>query len=221
MNLNNRPVWLLSAIAAAASLVAVFAILAARDMGGGGTDAAVGRSGPVRVSGEADIGGPFTLVDQDGETVTEADFRGRPMLIYFGFTYCPDICPLSLQVMGAALDQLPDAMAERVQPVLISVDPERDTPQQLAQYVDSDGFPDNLVGLTGTPEQVRNAADAYRVYYARVESGGMSDYLMDHSSVIYLMDGDGEFVEVFPHGTAPDALAERLQHFLEENPAHS
>jgi protein SCO1/2 len=219
MNFSNRPVWLLPAIAAAVSLVAVFAILAARDMGGSPAGAA--RSGPVRVSGEADIGGPFTLVNHHGETVTEADFRGRPMLIYFGFTYCPDICPMSLQVMGAALDQLPDDMAERVQPVLISVDPERDTPEQLAQYVDSEAFPDNLVGLTGTPAQVRNAADAYRVYYARIESGGMSDYLMDHSSVIYLMDGEGKFVEVFPHGTAPDALAERLQHFLEETAARS
>ncbi len=139
------------------------------------------------------------------------------MLIYFGFTYCPDVCPMSLQVMAAALDRLePQARAE-FQTLLISVDPERDTPELLAQYVTSEAFPEGLMGLTGTPEQVRRAADAYRVFFRRSEQdSSMAEYLIDHSSIIYLMDRDGQFVEVFPHSTPPETIAQRLQRFLEE-----
>ena len=138
-----RPViWLL--IAAPATLMIVFFILVLTRPG-----AEAPRQAGVRISGEANIGGPFTLVDQTGATVTEADFRGKAMLIYFGYTYCPDICPFSLQVMAAALDQMEPEERERIQPLLITVDPERDTVEQLAQYVTSPAFPDGLVGLTG------------------------------------------------------------------------
>lgn len=213
MTLKDRPVWLLPAIASLAALVAVFALLLAR-----GAVEREGAAPMVRTSGEAQIGGPFTLVDHTGRTVTEADFAGRPMLIYFGFTYCPDVCPFSLQVLADALSRLPEDQRAVFQPLLISVDPERDTPQVLAQYVDSPAFPANLTGLTGSPEQIRAAAEAYRVYYARVEDpDSAAGYTMDHASLIYLMDGEGEFVDVFPHHATPEDIAARLQDFLEES----
>lgn len=214
MSFQDRPVWLLPLIAALVALFGVFTLLLVRGaMPGGAPGTAM-----VRTSGEAAIGGPFTLVDHTGATVTEADFAGRPMLIYFGFTYCPDICPFSLQVLADALSRLPEDQRGQFQPLLISVDPERDTPQVLAEYVTSPAFPDNLTGLTGTPEQVRAAAQAYKVYYARVEDPQSAGaYTMDHASLIYLMDGEGEFVDVFPHHATPDEIAARLQDFLQEN----
>lgn len=164
------------------------------------------------------VGGDFTLVDQNGITRTQADFADKYTLIYFGFTYCPDVCPFSLQVLADALSRLPEDQRAVFQPLLISVDPERDTPQVLAQYVDSPAFPANLTGLTGSPEQIRAAAEAYRVYYARVEDpDSAAGYTMDHASLIYLMDGEGEFVDVFPHHATPEDIAARLQDFLEES----
>jgi protein SCO1/2 len=218
--LSNRPLWLFPAIALGAAVILGGALGAAVISRGGGDDGP--RSGAVRVSGEAQIGGPFTLINQDGETVTDETYHGKAMLIYFGFTYCPDVCPLSLQVMDAALARLNESQRAAFQPILISVDPERDTPQALADYVQADAFPEGLVGLTGSPEQVREAARAYRVFYARIEDDGVSNtYTVDHSSLIFLMDRNGAFADVFPHGTSPDQLASRLQQFLEENPGQS
>lgn len=214
MRFQDRPIWLLPAVAAMIGLLGVFALLLAR----GAMQDDLSGSPMVRTSGEAAIGGPFTLVDHTGATVTEADYAGRPMLIYFGFTYCPDVCPFSLQVLADALSRLPEDQRAQFQPLLISVDPERDTPQVLAEYVDSPAFPDNLTGLTGAPEQVRAAAQAYRVYYARVDDPqSAGEYTMDHASLIYLMDGDGKFVDVFPHHATPEEIAARLQDFLEES----
>src|SRR5690606_31911637 len=157
------------------------------------------------VIGEAAIGGPFTLVDGEGRTRTDADFRGKLMLIYFGYTYCPDVCPTELQSMMQAHDLLgPDAAAE-VQPIFISVDPERDTPARVAASVES--FGDALICLPGTPEQVAAAARAYRVYYRKNESASATDYLVDHSSIIYLMGRDGRFLSHFGRGTAPEDMA--------------
>lgn len=211
---KGLPIWALPLAAGLGALVLVFAILMVLDA------RPQPMSGEVVSSGRADIGGPFTLVDHTGATVTEADFAGRAMLIYFGFTYCPDICPFSLQVMAAALDQLPAAQRAEFQPLLITVDPERDTPEQLAQYVASDAFPENLTGLTGTPEQIEAVAGEYRVVYRRaLEEGAPEDaYTMDHTSLIYLMDRQGAFHSVYAHGTPPAQLAEGLQDFLEENP---
>lgn len=218
IDLKNRPVWLLPVIATAlAAILGIALLLTAMPRQ---TSGDAPRPAPVRVSGEASIGGPFTLINHHGETVTDADFQGRAMLIYFGFTYCPDVCPASLQVMTAALDRLSEAERAHIQPILISVDPERDTPELLAQYVTAPAFPDGLVGLTGSPEQVRNAARAYRVFFARVEDDGVSsDYTVDHSSILYLMDREGRFVELFPHGTSPAVIAARLQAFLETSPS--
>ena len=209
MPFSRQPVWIYALLAGLAVLVLMFGILMLT-----GTR----ESGPiVRSSGQAQVGGPFTLVNQDGETVTDEDFRGKAMLIYFGFTYCPDICPFSLQTMDAALAQLDEADRALVQPILISVDPRRDTPEALAAYVQSDAFPDGLIGLTGTPEQVAQVAEEYRVIYRETEEGQDDEsYLVDHTSFIYLMDFEGEFVTVFSHGHTPQAIADALQDFLDQ-----
>ncbi len=167
-------------------------------------------SGPrsPQSSGEALIGGPFTMVNHKGETVTEKTFAGKPMLLFFGYTWCPDVCPTELQVMAEALRQLGDRGRD-IQPILVSVDPARDTPKVLGEYVVN--FGEQFAGLTGTPEQVKAMADAYRVFYARVENKDTPDaYLMDHSSIIYLMGADGKFLKHFTYSTDAKALAEGL-----------
>lgn len=158
------------------------------------------------------LGGPFELVRHDGMTVTEAAFRGKYMLIYFGFTYCPDVCPLELANMTRALEVLEAAGgdAEAVQPVFVSIDPERDTPEAMARYVSL--FHPRMVGLTGSTEQIAAAARAYRVYYRKaVDEGGASEYLMDHSSIVFLMGPDGDYVTHFAPNTPADAMAEKLE----------
>lgn len=168
----------------------------------------------VEATGRADIGGQFELVDQDGKTVTEANFLGRPMLIYFGYAYCPDVCPTALQVMGAAMEMI-GSDADKIQPVFITIDPKRDTPELLAQYVASNGFPKKLTGLTGTPQQTQAAAKVWRGIYQRSsETRGEDDYLMDHSSIIYLMAADGEFVSAFSHADSPQIVAKCLTDHL-------
>jgi protein SCO1/2 len=153
--------------------------------------------------GAAAIGGDFDLVDQNGQTRRAADFRGRLMLVFFGYTYCPDVCPTELQAMSEALDQL-GPRAEEVTPVFISVDPERDTPDQLRLYVES--FHPQLVALTGSPDQVAAAARAYKVYYAkRPQKDG--DYLMDHSSFLFLMDREGDYLMHFNPAATPEQIA--------------
>ena len=158
------------------------------------------------------IGGPFTLTDQDGKTVTEADFLGKPMLVYFGYSYCPDVCPFALQMMASALDTLGEDKG-RIQPVFVSVDPERDTPENLAQYVRSASFPDGLIGLTGTPEQIKAMAGNYAVYYKKVGEG--DDYIMDHTSAMFLMDKKGKYVAVFTHSSSVDDIAKCLRRHLD------
>src|SRR5262245_51627757 len=137
------------------------------------------------------IGGPFTLTDQHGRRRTDADFRGRLMLVYFGFTYCPDICPTDLQAMSLAIDRL-GAAGEAVQPLFITVDPERDTPEHLADYVTM--FHPRLIALTGDAAAIREAARAFRVYYAKAPTADGGDYTVDHSGFIYLLDGAGKYV---------------------------
>lgn len=159
-------------------------------------------------TGKALVGGPFTLVDHNGKTVTDRDYRGRYMLVYFGFTNCPDVCPSGLQVISAALDKA-GAKADQVMPIFITVDPERDTPEQLASYVSS--FHPRLVGLTGSAEQIAAALKAYRVYAKKVEDPkSTAGYTYDHTSIIYLMDRNGDYLANFTHATSVDRIAERL-----------
>ncbi len=138
------------------------------------------------------VGGPFALEDGNGKQVTDADFRGKYMLVYFGYTFCPDVCPTTLNEVADALDHL-GAKASNLQPIFITVDPKRDTPAVVKQYTAA--FSPKLIGLTGTPEQIANVAKAYRVYYAEHRTGsGPDDYSMDHSSILYLMGPDGKFI---------------------------
>ena len=133
------------------------------------------------------FGGPISLTDQTGRTVTQADFGARPTLLYFGFTHCPDACPTTLYALGQAL---PAANAHNVQTVFVSLDPERDTPDVMRAYVATAGFPAGLTGLTGTVEQVKAAADAFRVVYrkAPIPGANADTYNIDHTSLLYLMD---------------------------------
>jgi protein SCO1/2 len=155
------------------------------------------------------IGGPFALVDGDGQAVTDQAYRGKWMVVYFGFTYCPDACPTGLANIAAALREL-GADADRVQPIFISIDPERDTPAMMKDYVAA--FDPRIVGLTGTAEQVAATAKAYRVYYKRVGEG--DDYSMDHSTAIYVMDPEGNYATVLRHTAAPAEIAETLKELL-------
>ena len=167
--------------------VAVFLFVLA--IGGGAWFYLSGAFGEQPVGG---IGGPFTLTNGAGSTVTDRDFRGRFMLVYFGYTFCPDVCPTTLNEVAGAMDKL-GQQADRVQPLFISVDPKRDTPKVVADYAAA--FGPRIVGLTGTPEQIATVAREYRVYYAAnkpASAGG--DYTVDHSSILYLMGPHGQFI---------------------------
>jgi len=173
-----------------------------------------GPVGPENIGGVVPavaIGGPFELVDQTGRTVSDADFRNKWMLVYFGYTFCPDVCPTELANMAVALDGLGDEAA-RVVPVFVTVDPERDTPAVLAEYVPL--FGERFVGLTGSRAQVDAAMKAYRVYAARTESPAHTDYLMDHSSYVYLMGPDGKFVAMFRYRTDPTEIAATIRRHI-------
>jgi protein SCO1/2 len=138
------------------------------------------------------VGGPFSLEDGAGKQVSDRDFRGKYMLVYFGYTFCPDVCPTTLNEVADALDHL-GTKANDLQPIFITVDPKRDTPAVVKQYTAA--FSPKLIGLTGTPEQIAAVAQAYRVYYAEHRTGpGPNDYSMDHSSILYLMGPDGKFI---------------------------
>ncbi len=165
-------------------------------------------AGPLQENAGADIGGPFTLVDQNGHTVTDADFRGKYMLIYFGYTFCPDVCPTSLSRNADALALLGDK-AEKVVPIMISVDPDRDTPEVLKPYVAA--FHPRMVGLTGSKDQVAAVTRAYRVYFAKQPADeGSKTYLVDHSAFTYLIGPDGHFLRFFSHNQTPQDMAAEL-----------
>jgi protein SCO1/2 len=171
------------------------------------------RDSPKGVAGtvlSSAIGGPFHLVDQNGKPFTEADLKGKWRLVFFGYTHCPDACPTTLNELSLALDRLGDKR-DRVGIVLITVDPERDTPEVLKSYVASFDAP--ITALSGTQAEVAEAAKAYRVYYAKRPTGD-GNYDMDHSAVIYVMDPQGRFTATFTPDTSADAVAERLEKLL-------
>jgi len=152
------------------------------------------------------LGGPFTLTDQNGAKRSDAEFRGKYMLVFFGYTFCPDVCPTTLAVMSAALDKMGPA-ADRIVPIFISVDPARDTPEVVKAYLSA--FGSRFVGLTGTEEEIANTARAYRVYVQANKEQG-ANYTVDHSGVVYLMDRSGEFLANYSLSVAPDELATDL-----------
>ena len=163
--------------------------------------------GSVVTTGQADVGGPFQLTDQSGKRVSDKDFRGRYMLIYFGYSFCPDVCPTTLAVMAQALEKLGDR-SQRITPILITIDPERDTPKVLEDYVKA--FGPSFVGLTGSADEIKAVEKKYRVYAVKKPLEG-GNYGMDHSSVIYLMGPDGKLVSFYDEAISPDDLAKDLR----------
>lgn len=168
----------------------------------------VGNTAEVRA---AVPGGPFALTDHLGQSVSNRDFGSDLLLIVFGYTYCPDVCPTTLLGVASALDLLGD-QAARIRPLFVTIDPARDTPEVLAGYVAA--FHPRLVGLTGSAAQIKRMAEDYRVYYARVgpEDGA---YTMDHSAFVYLVDADGRPLAYFPHDLAPDDFAAAVRAVLD------
>ncbi|MFO1075003.1 MAG: SCO family protein [Geminicoccaceae bacterium] len=187
-------------------LVAGLAILVALTVGVAGFWLVSPEAQTTAAKGTIPIGGSFSLLDQNGRRVTEQDFRGRFMLVYFGYTFCPDVCPLGLQTLTQAVDDLPAELRERVVPVFITVDPERDTVAVMKDYVAS--FGPRLVGLTGSPAETGQASRAWRVYAHKGEAKD-GVYLVDHSTFTYLMGPDGAYVTHFGHDVTPEAMAQR------------
>lgn len=157
------------------------------------------------------IGGAFSLVDQNSAPYTEENLKGKYSLVFFGFTHCPDMCPMALSNITNALELMLPEHAERITPVLISVDPKRDTPEVLKEY--AAGFHPSLVALTGSQEQVNEAAATFKVYH-QVADPSVKDYMVNHSGFIYLMDTDGEYVKHFSHTTPPEEMAVELEQIV-------
>ena len=166
------------------------------------------------VAGGAQIGGAFTLVDENGATVTDRDVIDQPSLVYFGYTFCPDVCPLDNARNAEAVEIL-ESRGDIVKPVFISIDPQRDTPEILRDFTDN--LHPRMVGLTGTPEQVKAASQTYRTYFKKQEpeEGNEQFYLVDHSTFTYLVFPDEGFIEFFKRDTTPQAMADGVQCFLE------
>jgi protein SCO1/2 len=187
-----------------ATAVAVSTVLTVRDREAETTT-------PVTSTGQPSVGGPFQLVDQDGRTVDQTLLNGKWSLVFFGFTYCPDFCPTTLAALDATQKQL-GAKGDDVQIVFISVDPSRDTPQALKDYLSSEGFPAGVIGLTGSETQVKAAADAYRAYYQKVGEG--EGYTMNHSLTVYLMGPDGTFRTALSHDLGPERAAQLIERVM-------
>ena len=163
----------------------------------------------------AALGGPFALTDQDGKTVKDSDFAGKYRMIYFGYTFCPDVCPVDVQNLMQgyrAFEKSEPAASAKLQPIFISIDPERDTPAALKQFVGN--FHPKLIGLTGTPEQIAAVAKSYAVYYKKAGKPGATDYLMDHSAIAYLMGPDGKPIAMVPQDGTPDQIEAVLKQWV-------
>ena len=197
------------ALAAAAIVVAGLGVGAFVAMS---ADDRFAECGGGMATGGATIGGPFTLVSETGETVTDADVITRPTLVYFGYTFCPDVCPVDVAVMAQAATILEENGAP-VNTAFVTVDPARDTPEVVAGFTEL-MHPD-MIGLTGSAEQIAAAAKAYKVYFQKAEGDDPEYYLMDHSAFIYLMAPDEGFLQVYRRGEAPEAIAENVGCFVD------
>jgi cytochrome oxidase Cu insertion factor (SCO1/SenC/PrrC family) len=160
--------------------------------------------------GRGSVGGPFTLTDQTGRRRSDSEFRGKLMIVYFGYTFCPDVCPADLMAISQALDALGPA-AQDIQPLFITVDPERDN-KVLADYVAA--FHPSLIGLTGSPDEIRKVANAFKAFYVKAPDQRSGGYSIDHTGVIYLMGRDGEYLGFMPPQTGPERLTEVLRKYL-------
>lgn len=192
-------------------------LLAACDSSTGPTDSTVDAGCFNRTTTE--IGGPFALTDNTGAPMTEADARGRRSLVFFGFTYCPDICPITMYKAGRALDLLPEGV-EVPRTLFISVDPERDTPETLTQYIHSSGFPEDITGLTGTAEQLQEVSGNFLAPFEKVEDATTaSGYLVNHSAFLYLMDADWKLETFFTPADTPETISACLTALDQRSPA--
>ena len=199
------------AIAAATAIVALLGATWYLTVRGPGDDQFAACRGSAIAGGSGSVGAPFTLVNGAGETVTDTEVITKPSLLYFGYTFCPDVCPFDVTRNADAVDILQEQGVD-VQPVFISVDPERDTPEQLAEYA---GYMhEDMVALSGSPEQVKAAADAYRVIYSK-QDGDDEYYLVNHTTFTYLVLPGHGFVEFFRRDTTPEAMAERTACFVD------
>ena len=180
--------------------------------------APITRAAGAAAASTVTVGGPFTLMAPDGTTVTDQTYRGKWLLIYFGFTHCPDSCPMALFEIAAALAKLgPDA--DDLQPLFITVDPRRDTPAVLRDYTES--FDPRIIGLTGTPQQIAAVAEEYGVYYAPHKTGpGDDDYVMDHGTYLYLMGRDGKFVRGFDAEATSEQIASVVRKIIAQSRAN-
>lgn len=169
-------------------------------------------AGPTRAAQFEGLGGDFTLTSHEGEPVGLADFRGKVVLIYFGYSYCPDVCPIHLSLLTAALDQLPERARDQVQPLFVSIDPERDTPEALAGYARH--FTPNLIGLTGSNDEIADVAAAYAVGYSRTEDPDIAGYTMNHTSAFFVIDREGQMVDLLRPDMTPRQLAEAVRQHL-------
>ncbi len=198
---NRRHVWLLAVTSALVAAVIAY-----------GTVWALSTSWDApRTATLPPLGGPFKLTDQDGRVVTDADFRGKWVLLYFGYTHCPDACPTAFNTIAEALDQL-GSRREKIQPLFITLDPERDTPAVLKEFTGA--FQAGIVGLTGSPAQVAALAKQYRIDYKKHPVPENNDYSIDHTSIIFLISPQGQPLSLFSHETPPDRMARRIKEII-------
>ncbi|WP_417770502.1 SCO family protein [Stappia sp.] len=203
----TRTLSIIAALVLAAVLAGAWLLM----MRSGPGDNAQCREGTIAGGGDQ-IGGPFTLVDETGATVTDAEVIDRPALVYFGYAFCPDVCPMDLARNAEAVDLLA-ARGHEVKPVFISVDPDRDTPEYLGEYTEN--LHERMIGLTGTPEQVKAAAQAYRVYYKKQDSEENDEYyIVDHTTFSYLVTPEDGFLEFIRRDETPEQVADKVSCYL-------
>jgi cytochrome oxidase Cu insertion factor (SCO1/SenC/PrrC family) len=210
------PVVLRGRLALAALVVALAAVagyvawrLAPADETPRRTDAA--RLMNDLMSGKVPVGGPFTLTDQRGKRVSLADFHGRIVVLYFGYTFCPDVCPTDLHAIAGLLELL-GADGSKVQPLFVTLDPERDTPARLGPYAES--FNPRFVALTGSAQEIREVATQYKVFFEKVRPPGASDYMIDHTAFTFVIDARGNYAGFFPPGTSGERMAALVRDLL-------
>lgn len=212
--MQNKTLPLIGALLAALAAIGIAALVAWHQLSGGATGVTRG-DGEAVVAPGVSIGGSFSLINSEGEMVTDQDFRGTYTLIYFGYTFCPDVCPTELSSMAAALDilsQTDPGAEQQVTPVFVTIDPVRDTQEVVGSYAAA--FYPRMVGLTGSEAQVDEAARKFRVFYSKGEDEGDGFYLMNHSSFTYLIGPDGSFLTMINGGTSPDSIANVLRRYI-------
>lgn len=193
---------------------ALIALTACGQDAGSQNVSSAGISSSCKTRSDVKLGGPISLINQDGVRVTEDDFKGRHALVFFGFTYCPDVCPYTLYGINAALEELPEG-TEKPLTIMITVDPERDTPEEMKAYIQNDNFPADIVGLTGSEAEIKAASEAFGSVYSRIEDDkSEAGYTMEHMAIIYLMDENWKLESFFLEASQPDKMTECLAEFL-------